>query len=146
MRGKRRNPSGKSCLTYVGRTLYIRKKRFRNGVFSGCSLHGVFCQNYNIADGTIVRHLLLPGQIEDSKSVIKYLPETYGEDIYISILNQYTPVKGDLPYPELNRRIRDSEYEEIIDFAIDLAISNGFVQEGETASESFIPKFDYEGL
>lgn len=78
--------------------------------------------------------------------MIKYLPETYGEDIYISILNQYTPVKGDLPYPELNRRIRDSEYEEIIDFAIDLAISNGFVQEGETASESFIPKFDYEGL
>lgn len=96
--------------------------------------------------GTIVRHLLLPGQIEDSKSVIKYLLETYGEDIYISILNQYTPVKKDLPYPELNRRIKDSEYEEIIDFAIDMGILNGFIQEGETASESFIPKFDYEGV
>ena len=96
--------------------------------------------------GIIVRHLLLPGCMEDSKAVLKYLYETYGNSIFISIMNQYTPLSHVGGYPELNRRITEEEYEEVVDYAIELGIENGFVQEGETAEESFIPAFDGEGV
>lgn len=110
--------------------------------------------------GVIVRHLALPGQVEDSQNVLRYLHETYGDRIYISIMNQYTPMPGIESWmkamraagkkPELfsamNRKLTDAEYEALIDFAIDLGIENGFLQEGDTAKESFIPAFDGEGL
>ena len=96
--------------------------------------------------GMIVRHLLLPGCMEDSKAVLKYLYETYGNSIFISIMNQYTPLSHVGGYPELNRRITEEEYEEVVDYALELGIENGFVQEGETAEESFIPAFDGEGV
>ncbi len=96
--------------------------------------------------GVIVRHLTLPGFLEDSKNIIKYLYDTYGDRIYISILNQYTPLEMVKEYPELNRRIMEVEYEELIDFAIKLGVENGFIQEGETASDSFIPEFNEEGV
>ena len=96
--------------------------------------------------GTIVRHLLLPGHTEDSKAVIRYLYETYGDMIYISIMNQFTPLGGLEKYPEINRRVTEEEYDEVIDFAISLGVERGFIQEGGTAEESFIPQFDCEGV
>lgn len=96
--------------------------------------------------GTIVRHLLLPEGLEDSKQIIVYLLDTYGTKIYISIMNQYTPVKDFSDLPELNRRVTEEEYEKLLQFAIDRGIENGFLQEGGTAEESFIPAFDYEGV
>ena len=96
--------------------------------------------------GTIVRHLILPGCTKDSKAVLKYLHETYENQIYISIMHQFTPLSNVKKYPELNRKITDREYDEVIDFAIDIGIENGFIQEGETAEESFIPEFDNEGV
>lgn len=96
--------------------------------------------------GTIVRHLLLPGQTEDSKAVIRYLYETYGDSIYISIMNQFTPLAGLEKYPELNRRVTEDEYNEVVDYAVELGVEHGFIQEGETAEESFIPEFDGEGV
>lgn len=96
--------------------------------------------------GTIVRHLMLPGYMEDSKQILKYLYETYGNDIYISIMNQFTPLRHVEKYPELYRKITEEEYETLVDYAIELGIENGFIQEGETAEESFIPDFDYEGV
>lgn len=96
--------------------------------------------------GIIVRHLLLPGCKEDSKAVLNYLYETYGDSVFISIMNQYTPLSHVEGYPELNRRVTEEEYEEIVDYAIELGIENGFIQEGETAEESFIPAFDGEGV
>lgn len=96
--------------------------------------------------GVIVRHLLLPRCRKDSKEVLRYLRETYGNQIYISLMNQYTPMPGIAKYPELNRKITAREYEWMIDYALDLGIENGFVQEGETAKESFIPAFDGEGI
>lgn len=99
-----------------------------------------------IKRGTIVRHLTLPGCMEDSKSVLKYLHETYGDTIYISIMNQFTPLSNLEKYPELNRRITEEEYEELVDYAIEIGIRNGFIQEGDTAEESFIPAFDCEGV
>jgi putative pyruvate formate lyase activating enzyme len=96
--------------------------------------------------GVIVRHLTLPGYLEDSKRIVKYLYETYKDRIFLSIMNQYTPIVKNTPYPELNRRITEEEYEELIDYAIDIGVENGFIQEGETASESFIPVFNGEGV
>ncbi len=97
--------------------------------------------------GVIVRHLLLPGQLMDSKDVIAYLYNTYHDDIYISMMNQYTPMPGiGERYPELNRKVRKASYEKLIAYALALGIENAFVQEGETAKESFIPAFDYEGV
>jgi len=96
--------------------------------------------------GIIVRHLLLPGCKEDSRAVLDYLHETYGDSVFISIMNQYTPLSHVEGYPELNRRVTEEEYEEVVDYAIELGIENGFIQEGETAEESFIPAFDGEGV
>ena len=96
--------------------------------------------------GVIVRHLLLPGCGRDSRRILRFLHETFGSDIYVSIMNQYTPLSQVSDIPPLNRRISDKEYERIVDFAIRIGIENGFIQEGETAAESFIPSFDCEGI
>ncbi len=105
------------------------------------------CEENIMKKGVIVRHLMLPGCIKDSKAVIRYLYETYGDRIYISIMNQYTPMPGiGERYPELNRTIKACEYDRLVDYAIELGVENGFIQEGGTAKESFIPEFDYTGL
>ena len=91
--------------------------------------------------GLVVRVLILPGHIDDSKKIIEYLYKTYGNDIFISIMNQYTPVNTCI-YSNLNRKITEEEYNEVIDYAVSLGITNAFVQDGDTASESFIPDFD----
>ncbi|MCI6266559.1 MAG: radical SAM protein [Erysipelotrichaceae bacterium] len=91
--------------------------------------------------GVIVRHLVMPGNIEDSKKIIKYLYERYGDKIILSIMNQYTPVRR-LEYKELNRKVRREEYDEVINYAYDLGIRNAFIQEDDTQEESFIPDFD----
>ena len=96
--------------------------------------------------GIIVRHLLLPGQAADSKRILRYLHNTYGSNIYISIMNQYTPLPHVADIPELNRKISPVEYEKILSFAEQIGIENGFFQEGDTAKESFIPPFNQEGL
>lgn len=96
--------------------------------------------------GVIVRHLLLPGQSKDSKKILRYLYNTYKNDIYVSIMNQYTPLTdADLPQ-ELNQRVTAQEYEKILSFGERIGIENGFYQEGGTAEESFIPPFNCEGL
>lgn len=105
-----------------------------------------FGEDGYIRKGTIVRHLILPGHTRNSIEVLRYLHETYGEDIYISIMNQYTPVRKLKEFKELNRKVTKREYEKVLDAAVDMGIQNGFIQEGETASESFIPDFDYEGV
>ncbi|MDE6052255.1 MAG: radical SAM protein, partial [Lachnospiraceae bacterium] len=94
--------------------------------------------------GVIVRHMVMPGHVRDSKQVIKYLHDTYKGDIYISIMNQYTPPGAMEDYPEISRRVTRREYKRVIDYAMELGIENAFVQEGNTAEESFIPDFDEE--
>ena len=108
-------------------------------------------QNNNIEEdimtkGVIVRHLMLPGEFVDSKNIITYLYQTYGDNVFISIMNQYTPLKQVENIEKLNRRITEKEYDKLVDFAIDLGVENGFIQEGRTAEESFIPEFDCEGV
>ena len=96
--------------------------------------------------GVIVRHLLLPGHVREAKKVVGYLHETYGDQIYISMMNQYTPMSEKFVDPNLNRRVTKQEYERLLDYAAEIGVENGFYQEGATADESFIPEFDYEGV
>ena len=96
--------------------------------------------------GVIVRLLLLPGHKEDIKKIIKYIYDTYKDNVYISIMNQYTPVTKTLDYPNLNWTVTDSEYCDVINYACDLGVTCAFIQEGETASESFIPDFDCSNI
>ena len=96
--------------------------------------------------GVIVRHLVMPDCVEDSKRVISYLLKTYGGQIFISIMNQYTPLPQCREYPELSRRVTEAEYDAVVDYAIELGIENGFIQEGDVAEASFIPEFDGEGI
>lgn len=105
-----------------------------------------FNENGIMKKGVIVRHLLLPGLLNDSKKILEYLYKTYKDKIYISIMNQYTPLPHVSVYPELDRKVTDEEYNEIINYAIDLGITNGFIQEGETCDVSFIPDFNNEGV
>ncbi|MSS63625.1 radical SAM protein [Velocimicrobium porci] len=106
----------------------------------------VFDSNGIMKQGVIVRHLLLPGCLDDSKYIIKYLYENYGDSIYISIMNQFTPLSGLTSHPEINRTVTKEEYDELVDFAIEIGVENGFIQEGETQLESFIPEFNGEGV
>ena len=104
----------------------------------------IFDKNGNIIKGVIVRHLLLPKMEEESKKIIKYLYDTYKDNIYLSIMNQYTPVRK-CKYHELNETVSDEIYSDIIDYAWNLGIRNCFIQEGGTQSDSFIPKWDFKG-
>ncbi len=96
--------------------------------------------------GVIVRQLLLPGQLKDAKQIVKYLHETYGNQIYLSLMSQFTPLPHVEKYPELNRRVSPRTYEKYIDYCLDLGVEQGFIQEGEVAEESFIPDFNGEGV
>lgn len=106
----------------------------------------VFDDNGIIQKGVIVRVLVLPGQIQQAKKIIEYLYNTYKDSIYISIMSQYTPCTNLDKYPEINRKITQQEYDEVVDFAVDIGLENGFIQEGESASESFIPPFNLYGV
>ena len=101
----------------------------------------VFDAQGKIQKGVIVRHLLLPGKVREAKQIVKYLHETYGDRIYISLMNQYTPVAALENYPELTRKVTRREYDRLVDYAISLGVENAFIQEGDTAKESFIPMF-----
>ena len=89
--------------------------------------------------GMIVRILLLPGHVAEAKLCLKYIFETYGDSVYISLMNQYTPMPG--MAPPLNRKVTGEEYGQLVDYAERLGVKNAFVQERGTASESFIPPF-----
>lgn len=96
--------------------------------------------------GVIVRHMLLPGLLDDSKKIIHYLVDKYNEKIFISIMNQYTPTNNLDKYTEINKTVDKNDYDELINYALDLGIKNGFMQEGETQKTSFIPEFDTTGV
>lgn len=105
----------------------------------------VFDEKGMMQKGTIVRHLLLPGHKRNAKDVLRYVYETYGDRVYISLMNQYTPFARLEKYPEyreLCRKVTKREYETVVSYAIELGVQNAFIQEQGTAKESFIPEFD----
>lgn len=102
-------------------------------------------ENGLMKKGVIVRVLLLPGHLIETKMIVKYLFETYKDDIYISLMNQYTPISH-FDYENLNRTVTDYEYRSLVDYAVNLGVTKAFIQKGATQKESFIPSFDLTGL
>jgi len=142
--------NAKDYFEVAGKAIAEMYRQVGNPQFNEKSIHGKL-ENNRIEEGimtkgVIVRHLMLPGEFVDSKNIVTYLYETYGDNVFISIMNQYTPLKQVENIEKLNRRITEKEYDKLVNFAIDLGFENGFIQEGKTAKESFIPKFDCEGV
>ena len=113
--------------------------------------------------GVIVRHLMLPGHLDDSMRVVKMVHERFGDDVLLSIMNQYTPVLVDTACsddaqsseqaqtvlarcPELASRVPDEDYERLLDYADELGVEDYFWQVGGAAQESFIPAWDLTGV
>ena len=103
-------------------------------------------KNDLMTKGLIVRVLILPGHADDAIKIIEYLYNKYGDNIWISIMNQFTPCNLIFEYDNLNREITDDEYNMVVHYACDLGVVNAFIQTGGTASESFIPKFDCDNV
>lgn len=106
----------------------------------------VFDEEGLMIRGIIVRHLILPDLYDDAKKIIEYLYETYNDNIYLSIMNQYTPINYNPKFPSLNNKIPEQEYNNIINFACDLGIKKAFIQEKGTCSLSFIPDFNTDNI
>lgn len=106
----------------------------------------VFDENGILKSGVIIRHLMLPGGLYESKKIIKYIYDRYQDDVFISIMSQYTPF-GDLKkFPELKKKVKKSEYDRLVDYALSLGVENAFIQEGGSADKSFIPDFSGQGV
>lgn len=97
--------------------------------------------------GVIIRHMVLPGQKEDSIRLLRWIAASLPpRQYYISLMSQYTPYRTDPKYPELNRRITSYEYQKVVDTALNLGLDLGFMQKKSSAREEYTPPFDLEGL
>lgn len=96
--------------------------------------------------GVIIRHLMLPGLLFDSKKIIDYVFTNFNNSVYISLMNQYTPMFNSKQYPEINKPLNKKHYESLVNYSLNLGIKNGFIQEEGTVKESFVPHFDLRGV
>ena len=102
-------------------------------------------ENGAIVRGTIIRHLILPGQLENTRRVLDVIRERF-DGAYVSLMAQYVPMGRACDYPEINRPITQDEYDEAVDYMLDLGLEDGFVQELEAADSKYTPPFDLTGL
>ena len=105
-----------------------------------------FDEQGRIIKGVIVRHLMLPGLLFDSKKVIDLLYNRYGDNIFISIMNQYVPMFNASEYPEINKSLNPKHYESLVNYAAELGVKNGFIQEEGANTDSYTPDFNLEGV
>lgn len=101
-----------------------------------------FDQNGNIIKGLMIRHLVLPNNIENSKRALKWIKENIDENVYINIMAQYFPTYKAKEIAELNRKLSMEEYEEIENFVYELDIKNGYMQELGEHEEEYVPDFN----
>lgn len=96
--------------------------------------------------GVIVRHLVLPNYRHDAIKLVDWLHETFGDEIFISLMNQYTPVFRAGDYKKISRPLTTFEYQSVVEHAAKLGVVNCFIQVGKTADKSFIPNFNLENV
>jgi putative pyruvate formate lyase activating enzyme len=106
----------------------------------------VFNEEGIMEKGVLVRHLVLPGYLKNSRGVLKYLWDTYQSSIWLSLMSQYTPLRAFPGEPSLERSLTKREYEKMVTYALELGFTNAYIQGGEVARESFIPDFDQTGV
>ena len=105
-----------------------------------------FDSNGLMKRGLIVRHLILPNHRRESLKIVEWLYKTFGDAIYISLMNQYTPMFNAAKYKELNRRLTTFEYDSVVNYALELGVKNCYIQVGKTASKEFVPNFTLDGI
>ncbi len=101
----------------------------------------VFDNRGIIKRGVIVRHMMLPGLLFDTKKILDYLYSTYGDSIYISLMSQYTPMPNVSEDLRLNSRVKESHYQAMVDYCLDREIKNVFIQDISSSVQDFIPDF-----
>lgn len=106
----------------------------------------VFSEDGMLIRGVVIRHLMLPGLLFDSKKIMDYIYNTYGDNVYISLMNQYTPMHKAENFKEINRPLKKEHYDALINYCINIGIKNAFIQEEGTCSENFVPEFDLRGI
>jgi len=99
-----------------------------------------------IQSGVIIRHLMLPGLLFDSKKVIDFIYTAFNDDVYISLMNQYIPMNDASTYPEINKILNPNHYDALINYCLTLGITNCFIQDSGTSSRIFVPNFDLSGV
>lgn len=106
----------------------------------------VFDDRGILQKGVLVRHLVLPGHLKNSKKVLDWLWENVSDHIWLSLMSQYTPLREFPDHPELERCLTKREYEKILSYTLNLGFTNAYIQDREVAKESFIPAFDLTGI
>ena len=106
----------------------------------------VFNEDDIMIKGVIIRHLMLPGLLFDSKKVVDYIYKTFGDSVYLSLMNQYTPMFKATEYAEINKPLNPNHYDSLIDYCIDLGYKNAFIQESGTSSTVYVPDFNLQGI
>ena len=96
--------------------------------------------------GVLVRHLVLPNFRSDSMKILDWLYKTFGDKIFISIMNQYTPIFRASSFHEIDRKLTSFEYKSVVKHAEQLGIKNCFIQVGKSANEKYIPDFNLSGV
>lgn len=105
------------------------------------------CPKDEIADGLmkkglIIRHLVLPNALQNTKSVLQWIAENLSDDTYVSIMGQYTPFGDAFKFDEINRKLKPLEYKIAVEYAKKFKLFNSFIQSLDSASKEFIPNFD----
>ena len=98
-----------------------------------------------IKKGLMIRHLVLPNNIENSKKILKWIKENINDDVYINVMAQYFPTYKAKEDEKLNRKLTQKEFKEIEDFVYELDIKNGYMQELGEHEEEYVPKWDVNG-
>ena len=106
----------------------------------------IFNEEGMLEKGVIIRHLMLPGLLFDSKKVVDYIYKTYGDEVYLSLMNQYTPMFKAIDYPEINKASNPGHYEALIDHCLELGYKNAFIQDTGTDTTAFVPDFNLQGI
>lgn len=103
-------------------------------------------ENGLMKKGLLVRHLVLPSNLNDSKKILLWIKENLGADTFVSLMSQYTPFADAKKHKEINRKLFTAEYDKIVDYFFEIGLKNGFMQEKSSANTSFIPNFDNFGV
>ena len=103
-------------------------------------------KNNMLTKGVVIRHMVLPNNIQDSFNVLNWIKEELGEETLVSIMGQYTPYHNSEQYPEINRKLKPIEYKMVVNHFLKIGLKNGFSQDLDSASEEYIPPFNLEGV
>ncbi len=103
-------------------------------------------KNGVMTSGLLIRHLVLPSYINDSKKILLWIKENLGDETYLSLMSQYTPFGNAKLHKEINRPLMTAEYQKVVDYFFEIGLKNGFMQEKSSAKTDFIPNFDNSGV